>query len=149
MRRQKGVSYFSCSSLKTRHVYFVNDHTNYEYNDRVFDLIKVWIHNILPTPDIPPTPSRLAEKFATYSTQLLSERGFLMNVKEITFHVFDENEHFYKPVKQDPDLPIVRMTSEEDKFYSQLHTFRPTVQCHVPAKVVQVGLILHVSCSGQ
>ena len=105
----------------------MNDDTHWDYNDAVFDVVKEWIHNILPKPQFPYTPEKLARQFATCSTQLLRERGFLMNVKEIR-HTEENGKMIYTAVKSEENLPVAQLRSDDDKFYSPLLGFRPAVR---------------------
>ncbi|XP_062507390.1 uncharacterized protein LOC134183837 isoform X1 [Corticium candelabrum] len=124
MDKKKGVSWFTCPILHTRHVCLMNDDRHRDYNDAVFDLVKEWIHNILPKPQFPYTPEKLARQFAKSSTELLSERGFLTNVKEIR-HTEENGKIIYTAVKSDDKLPVAQLWSDDDKFYSPLLSFRP------------------------
>lgn len=121
------VQHFICPKLKTRHVCLMQDTGKecQDYNAKVFDLLKKWIHNILPAPHSPHTPDTVAEQFATCCSSLLNDRGYLLNVKEIRLHKTGGMK--YVPEKKDKDKPITFATSEDDKYYGLLAPFRPTV----------------------
>ena len=130
MTHSEGISVFSCHILNTRHVCLMNDHTTEGkvYNATVFALMKTWIHHVLATPDTPYTPGTImAFRFAESATRLLRERGYLRNIDAITLKRTD-GEITYTPEKTDIAGKIVMTATDDDKFYSKLDDFKPSVR---------------------
>jgi hypothetical protein len=126
METQGGVRVFFCSDLNTRHICLMNDHTavGKEYNDRAFEVLKDWIHNVLSVPAFRYTPDTMAISFAQSASLLLKQRGYLSNLEKIELAKRGE-EFIYLPKKTNPERPIEMGRTAAEKFYSNIEDFRP------------------------
>ena len=97
------------------------------YNDKVFAVIKDWIHNVLSPSSDPYTSKVMANRFAESATNILSQRGYLDNIRTIELEQKGQ-EFMFVPKRADEQKKIKMTSSNNEKFYSNLEDFRPAVR---------------------
>lgn len=128
MGQQGGVPIFSCQALNTRHVCLMNDNSDIgkKYNTRVFEVLKMWIYNVLALPFSQYTPDKMVIKFANSASILIKKKGYLNNFEKLVLKKRDD-EFIFVPVKIIKGQPITLAHTTDGHFYSNIEDFRPAV----------------------